>query len=114
MKKFLLLIIFFLSISNTFAVLNSKEKLAIQDTFFKYEINISKLTQNEQISKIKKLIQSIDNLSETNKVKNNTLLYDVLTELKNLAEDKYNILTQNNTSKYVESPGMKAIICEQL
>jgi hypothetical protein len=82
-----------LNISNTFAVLNTNERATVKNAFLKYEINISKFTQKEQVEKVEKLIQSANNLLNTKKIQDNVFLYDILIELKNLAQDKHNLLT---------------------
>jgi hypothetical protein len=99
MKKLLFfLVILVLTIPQTFATLTSNEKAVVRSAFLKYELNISKLSTNEQATRVEKLIDSIDLLSNSTKVKNNVILRDVLLELKSLARDKHNTITSNNSS----------------
>jgi hypothetical protein len=99
MKKILILLsLFIFSISSSFSALTPREKFSVRNAFSRYEENISKFTQNEQVHKVEELIQSMNSLLNSAKVKNNVTLNDILVELKTLAEDKHNILTLNTSS----------------
>ncbi|MDR0772589.1 MAG: hypothetical protein LBF15_06400 [Candidatus Peribacteria bacterium] len=99
MKKFLLVFFVLLfSFSTSFAALSSVEKSAISKAFSNYEISISTYATNEQLKKLDQLITAISNLEK----KSSGKTYDVLMELKNLAQNKFNIL--NSQNKYVDSP----------
>jgi hypothetical protein len=99
MKKFLLIFFVLLfSFSTSFAALSSAEKSAISKAFSNYEISISIYTTNEQLKKLDQLITAISSLEK----KSTGKTYDVLMELKNLAQNKFNTL--NSQNKYVDSP----------
>lgn len=109
MKKFLLVFFVLLfSFSTSFAALSSVEKSAISKAFSNYEISISTYATNEQLKKLDQLITAISNLEK----KSSGKTYDVLMELKNLAQNKFNIL--NSQNKYVDSPWMKNLYCNLL
>ncbi|MDR1987375.1 MAG: hypothetical protein LBQ24_00975 [Candidatus Peribacteria bacterium] len=101
-----------MTFSNSFAYLNNQEKLLIKSAFTKYEKDISYFSANEQMRKIELITQKISDLQNTTKIKNNQVLYDVLSELDMLFQDKYSTL--NSQNKYVESSVMKNLLCEQL